>query len=261
MIDKLPISAFLIAHDEADRIALAIHSVREWVDEVIVIDSGSRDDTVKVAGALGARVIHHDWPGYGLQKRFGEEQCKNRWLLNLDADEEITPPLADEIRGLFARGEPPLAGYVLCIRDLLPGETTLAPLAHTNYALRLYTRDKARFSDSPVHDTVQVNEGGTKMLKAPVLHRSFRSLAHALEKMNFYTSMQAEHLRKKGMKFPMLRLITEFPVAFFKDYILRGYILRGRRGFVNSVLYGFTRFVRVAKYLEIEKSGSREAEK
>jgi len=260
---------------------LALASVRDWVDEMIVIDSGSSDDTVQVAESLGARVLYHEWPGYGLQKRFGEEQCKNRWLLNLDADEEITPQLMEEIKALFARGEPELAGYVLCIRDLLPGETKLAPLAHTNYALRLYNKEKARFSDSKVHDTVelhghspmkvesaeapqnllwlwqicsrrrmQLHSGKTAILNAPALHRSFRSLAHALEKMNFYTSMQAENLRRKGMKFPMLRLITEFPLAFFKDYILRGYILRGRRGFVNSVLYGFTRFVRVAKYLE-----------
>src|SRR5437764_957280 len=94
----LPISAFIIACNEADRIGRAIASVRGWVDEIIVIDSGSSDDTVKVAQSLGARVLTHAWPGYGLQKRFGEEQCKNRWLLNLDADEEVTPELAQEIQ-------------------------------------------------------------------------------------------------------------------------------------------------------------------
>lgn len=276
----LPISVFIITHNEADRIGRAVESVREWTDEIIVIDSGSSDDTLKVAYGLGVKALYHAWPGYGLQKRFGEEQCKNRWLLNIDADEEITPELAQEIHTLFANGEPALAGYVLRIRDLLPGETKLAPLAHTNYALRLYNREKARFSDSAVHDTVQLlvppplgrrlgggrnelqpeqaspppnllpNGGGIKTLKHPVLHRSFRSLSHAIAKMNSYSDVQAQNLRKKGLKLPMLRLITEFPVAFFKDYILRGYILRGRRGFVNSVLYGFTRFVRIAKCLE-----------
>src|SRR5438105_2601638 len=123
MIDKLPISVFIIALNEADRIGCAIESVREWVDEIIVIDSGSSDDTVKLADSMGARVLYHAWKGYGLQKRFGEEQCRNRWLLNLDADEEITPALAEEIQGLFADGEPELAGFILRIRDLLPGET------------------------------------------------------------------------------------------------------------------------------------------
>jgi glycosyltransferase involved in cell wall biosynthesis len=247
---QLPVSVFIIAKNEADRIGIAIRSVSGWVDEVIVIDSGSTDDTVAVSQSLGARVLYHEWPGYGLQKRFGEDQCRNRWLLNIDADEEITPALAEEIKALFRQGEPPLAGYSLRIRDLLPGETVLAPLAHTNYAVRLYNREKARFSDSPVHDTVQIATDATRLLDAPVLHRSFRSLAHALDKMNFYSGMQAQNLARKGLAFPMLRLICEFPVAFLKDYILRGYIFRGRRGFVNSVLYGFARFVRIAKYLE-----------
>jgi len=251
MPPRLPISAFIIALNEADRVGRAIASVRDWVDEIIVIDSGSKDNTVQVAAALGAKVLHHDWPGYGLQKCFGEDQCRNTWLLNIDADEEITPALAEEIKSLFVHGEPAITGYVLQIRDLLPGEKKLAPFAHTNYALRLYDRNKARFSDSPVHDTVIVGEGHTIMLTHPVLHRSFRDLAHAIDKMNFYTSKLAENLHNRGgMAFPMLRLITEFPFAFFKDYILRGYILRGRRGFVNSVLYGFTRFVRIAKYME-----------
>jgi len=151
---------------------------------------------------------------------------------------------------LFKAGAPDLTGYILRIRDLLPGETSLAPLAHTNYALRLYNRDKARFSDSPVHDTVQVMQGDTMTLTHPAFHRSFRNLAHAIAKMNYYTDMQADNLCEKGLPWPMLRLFTEFPLAFFKDYILRGYILRGRRGFIYAVTYAFTRFVRVAKYLE-----------
>ena len=250
-MSTLPISVFIIAKNEADRIGVTINSVKGWVDEVIVIDSGSSDDTMAVASALGARALYHAWNGYGLQKRFGEEQCRNRWILNLDADEEVTPALAEEIKVRFASGAPAFSGFVLRVRDLLPGEQALAPFAHTNYVLRLYDFTKARFSDSPVHDTVILREGVTAMLSAPVLHRSFRSLAHALEKMNYYTSMQAENLRRKGLKYPLLRLLTEFPLAFLKTYVLRGYILRGRRGFINAVIYGFTRFVRVAKYCEL----------
>src|SRR5256885_10385490 len=103
---RLPISAFIIAKNEADRIGRAILSVRDWVDEVIVIDSGSADDTVKVAESLGARTTFNAWRGFGPQKVFGESLCRNRWLLNLDADEELTQAGAEEIRALFARGEP-----------------------------------------------------------------------------------------------------------------------------------------------------------
>ena len=90
MTDKLPLSVFIIAVNEADRIALTINSVRDWADEVIVIDSGSTDDTVAVAESHGARVVFNEWNGYGPQKVFGETLCRNDWLLNLDADEEVT---------------------------------------------------------------------------------------------------------------------------------------------------------------------------
>lgn len=249
-MNRLPISVFIIACNEVDRIARTIESVRDWVSEVIVIDSGSTDGTMSLAQSMGARVLYHAWEGYGLQKRYGEDQCHQDWLLSLDADEEVTPELAQEIADLFAGGNPLMAGYVLQIRDLLPGEGRLAPRAHTNYVLRLYNRKEGRFSDSPVHDSVQIEKALTLTLKHPVLHRSFRNLTHALEKMNSYTNAQADNLQGKGLRYPLLRLLFEFPVAFFKGYILRLYILRGRRGFTYAMMYAFTRFVRVAKYLE-----------
>jgi glycosyltransferase involved in cell wall biosynthesis len=252
MNKPLPISCFIIAMNEADRIAATINSVKGWVSEIIVIDSGSSDDTVSVAAFHGARVLHHDWQGYGMQKRFGEEQCTQDWLLNLDADEVVTAELATEISQIFEAGMPALAGYFLKVRDLLPGERKLAKHAHTNHCLRLYNKHKARFSDSPVHDSVLVREGKTVELEHPVLHRSFRSLAHMLEKINSYSNVQAEDLLKKGIKYPHLRLFVELKFGFIKLYFLRGYIYRGWRGFIYSVVYAFGRFLRIAKYIELK---------
>lgn len=246
----IPISVFIIAKNEADRIATTIDSVKDWVDEVIVIDSGSTDDTVSIATFLGAKVLYNEWEGYGLQKQFGEDECKNNWLLNLDADEEISPELATEIQALFAGGEPTASGYILKVRDLLPNEKKLALLAHTNYCLRLYNREKGRFSESPVHDSVILHTGKAETLNAPVFHRSFRNIAHAIEKMNSYSSVQAENLKQKTISMPQIRLVFEFPISFFKAYILRLYILRGMRGFTYSAIYAFGRMVRIAKYVE-----------
>src|SRR5437868_420179 len=123
MMNKLPISCFIIAKNEADRVGTAIRSVIDWVDEVIVVENDSHDGTASVAQSLGARVISHPWQGYGLQKRFGEEQCRNDWLLNIDADEEVSAELAEEIRRVFSDiGNSELAGFILRVRDLLPGE-------------------------------------------------------------------------------------------------------------------------------------------
>ena len=250
---RLPISVFIIAQNEGDRIATTIASVKDWVQEVIVVDSGSGDNTVEVAEALGARTFFHPWQGYGLQKRFAEDQCSQRWLMNLDADEEVTPALAAEIAALFASGLPAQAGYILRIRDLLPGEAQLAPMAHTNFVLRLYDRECGRFSDSPVHDSVILTRGRAVMLQAPVLHRSFRNVSHAIEKMNSYTGAQARDMHARGKKAPgSARLLLEFPFAFLKVYVLRGYALRGRRGFIYAMHYAFGRFMRLAKYVELK---------
>ncbi len=247
----LPISVFIITKNESDRIATAINSVSDWVDEVVVVDSGSSDDTVSVATFLGAKVLYNEWNGYGPQKRFAEDICRNEWLLNIDADEEITVELANEIKGLFVSGEPPHAGYILKVRDLLPGEKKLALLAHTNHCLRLYNRSKGRFSDSPVHDSVIMEEGEVANLRSPVLHRSFRNISHALEKMNSYTSVQAENLQPKGLAFAHKRLMLEYGIAFFKAYFLRLYILRGWNGYIYANIYAFGRVMRIAKYIEL----------
>src|SRR5689334_17029892 len=98
----LPLSVFIIAKNEADRIGATIRAVRDLTDDLVVIDSGSTDGTQAVAEQLGARVIPNDWPGYGPQKRFGEEQCRHIWLLNIDADEVVPPDLSARIRAVFA---------------------------------------------------------------------------------------------------------------------------------------------------------------
>jgi len=136
----LPLSVFIIAQDEADRIGDAIRAVRDLSDDVVVVDSGSTDATPAVAVGLGARVIHHPWPGYGPQKRFAEEQCRHEWLLNLDADEVVPPELEREIRALFAAGEPRSPAYRIGIAEIFPGEDRPHSWAYTLSPVRLYQK-------------------------------------------------------------------------------------------------------------------------
>lgn len=254
MTQVLPISVFIIAKNEADRIGAAMDSVRGWVDEIIVIDSGSQDETKVVAESKGARVLHHEWQGYGPQKRFGEEQCKHHWLLNLDADEVISPALAEEIRQIFLEGATPKAdGYELKIADCLPGQEFPGQFAHTTLAVRLYDKRKGRYADSTVHDRVHFLDGcKIKRLNARVYHHSIRSLGHAIDKLNSYTSMQADHMLARGKvrTWLALRLVMEPVFGFFKSYVLRLDCTRGMPGFINSVTYAYSRFVRLAKVYE-----------
>lgn len=254
MTDRLPLSVFIIARNEADRIARPIESVIGWVDEVIVIDSGSTDDTIAVAEKLGARVVPNEWPGYGPQKRFGEDRCRNDWLLNLDADEEITPELAAEIQARFADGSHADAdGWRIMIRDMYAHEKAPAAWAYGYHQIRLYDRRKGRFSESIVHDTVRPREG-TKIanLSGIMAHRSIRSLEFQVGKYNRYSDMQVEDMRAHGRKLPRSRLLTEFPVSFFKAYFVRKYRKYGWWGFILSMNYAHARFLRVAKAYEAD---------
>ncbi len=250
-LELLPLSVFIIARDEIDRIGRVIEAARELSDEIIVVDSGSSDGTQALASALGARVIHNDWPGYGPQKRFAEAQCTRPWLLNLDADEWMPPELRAEIRALFAGGGPAADAYELRIAEVFPGEDAPHPLAYALPPVRLYARDKGRYASSIVHDRVELVPGArVARLRGIVHHCSVRSIGDQIIKLNAYADQQVQDLAGRGKSLATARIFVEFPFAFLKAYILRRHALRGVYGFITAMNFAFYRFLRVAKDYE-----------
>lgn len=247
---RLPLSVFIIAKNEADRIAAAIDCVRDWVDEVHVIDSGSDDDTLKVSAAHGAHTHFRCWSGYGEQKVYGESLCRNDWLLNIDADEEISLFLRDEIIALFGNGAPNRVAYTLPILPLYNFQQYAHPWTAHHHPVRLYRKSHAGFSDSPVHDTVQVRDGCVGHLRGMVNHRSFRSLTHHVDKVNAYSSAQAEDRYNKDRNPTLLELLLTPLLAFLKSYVMRREFINGVDGIVVSRMYAFQRFIRLAKTRE-----------
>lgn len=254
-MNKLPISVFIIAKNEADRICVTINSVREWVDEIIVVDSGSTDGTLETAKECGAdRVMFNEWTGYGAQKIFSEQQCKHDWILNLDADEEISPFLREEIIATFANGVPPENhAYGLRCVLMFAHQNKPSRFAYVNAPIRLYNRKTAGFRNSTVHDSVIPNGTDiiTKTFKGDVFHRSFRSLEHMVTKLNGYSTMQAHELYAKGKRFPLIRALIEPYLMFFKFYILRKHFVYGFFGLAASRNYAYYRFLRLAKLREL----------
>ena len=248
----LPLSIFIIARDEADRIGATIRAARGLSDDLIVVDSGSRDDTVALASSLGARVLHRDWEGYGPQKRFAEEQCRHDWMLNLDADEVMPPDLSGEIRALFARGGgPDKDGFRIGIAETFPGEVAPHRLAYTLHPVRLYRRSRGRYNPSPVHDRVDMAEGAEIGTLEGILHHfSVRSLGDQIEKLHRYSDQQADDLAARGIVIPTWRVLFEFQAAFWKAYIGRRHFVRGTYGFLTAMNYAIARHMRVAKHYE-----------
>jgi glycosyltransferase involved in cell wall biosynthesis len=237
---RLPLSCFIIAREEADRIGAAIGSVSGWAGEVVVVDSGSSDETVAVAQSFGARVLFHPWEGYGPQKRFAEECCRFDWLLNLDADEVVSQALVEEIVALFRDGPPPLAGYRLRIADVYPGRDRPRPLAYRYDIVRLYDRRRMRYAPSLVHDRVETLGEPVGRLVSLVLHHSVRSLAHQRRKLDSYFALQAVE-KAKPRWLAWLRLPVEYPVTFVQYYLLRRHIFGGRFGLALSHIHAAAR--------------------
>lgn len=253
MNKKYPISVFIIAKNEADRIGFALESVRDWVDEVIVIDSGSVDNTVDLSQKMGARTVFHEWKGYGPQKVYGESLCRNHWILNIDADEAVDVSLRQAIQGLFDKGEFTHKAYHTTIKTMPTHAKAPKRFAPSNSPVRFYDKRYAGFKDSTVHDSVVLKPGMAVTegkLDGFMAHRCFRSLSHAIEKINFYSSMQADDMVARGKRPAAFRIIVEPFFAFFKAYFLRRYWMLGVTGFVESVVYSFARTLRLAKTRE-----------
>ncbi|MBX9909720.1 MAG: glycosyltransferase family 2 protein [Beijerinckiaceae bacterium] len=246
-----PLSIFIITRNEADRIGRTIQAVSGLSDDIVVVDSGSDDGTQAIAAGLGARVIANGWPGYGPQKRFAEDQCRHPWLLNLDADEVVPDDLAAEIAALFAAGEPAADAYRLRIAEIFPGEPAPHRFAYALTPVRLYRKDKGRYSPSPVHDRVDLAPAArVARLQGTVHHYSVRSLGEQMDKLNAYSDAQADDLDQRGATLSVFRLVAEFPANFIKAYIGRRHALRGVYGFMTAMNYAFYRYLRVAKHWE-----------
>jgi glycosyltransferase involved in cell wall biosynthesis len=237
------VTCAIVAYNEADRIERAIRSVAGLVDETLVIDSGSTDETVALCERLGARVVHQPWVGFGPQKRFAEEAASCDWILSLDADEWLTEDLRAELAAIFAAPLPPTRCFRARVRVVYPRREAPAPFAHYHKYIRLYNRTTARFRDSLTHDTVEPTDDVVQ-LNGDILHKSYRDFAHIITKTVGYYRLQ----REEGVKLShvgSLRLFTELPYQFFKYYVLRRHIFGGADGFAYATALSIGRWARI----------------
>ncbi len=248
MTTSLPISCFIVAHNEADRIERAMISVRQLVDEIIVVDSGSTDETVKIAESYGAKVFHQEWSGDGPQKRFAEDQCSNNWLLNIDADEWLDIELVGSIRRLFAHGDPDKPVWCLRRGDIYFGDRAMRWHMNLEHLPRLYDRRKSRFTAIPLHTSVSRPAGKTGTLNGVLYHAHARKVGHMVQKEMHYARVG---MRDRSLPVLIMSLFCNFPQCFLKHYFLRHHILGGQKGFAYSMIRAYVRFLRTA--MEIEK--------
>lgn len=248
---KHSLSLVVVTKNEEANIERCLASVRGLVSEIVVIDSGSTDRTCELAQKHGARVIHQEWLGYGPQKAFGATQAKYDWILSLDADEALSPELAAEISDRFKTLDPQI-GYEMPRKSFHMGRWILHGGWYPDRQLRLFNRQHSNWSEAGIHEKVQCAR--TERLHEPILHWVFRSLSHQIETNNRYSSLQAEDLKKRGVRFSYFKLCFKPWIKFFECYFWKLGFLDGMPGFVIAVGAGYSVFLRWSKLWEIQRS-------
>jgi len=243
MAGPLPLSLCVITRDAAGELADCLGSAR-FAGEIVVVDSGSRDDTVEIAHRFGARVIERAFDGFGRQKTIAVAAAANDWVLCLDADERLTPELVRSIEAVLAA--PRASAYAMARRNRFLGRWLAHGEGYPDWNVRLFDRRRARWSDDAVHEHV-IAEGAIARLDGDLLHQSAESLDAYLAKQNRYTTMQAQAMHARGEKVSAARLVLSPVARFLRFYVVKLGFLDGVAGLTHIAIGAFASFMKYAK--------------
>ncbi len=247
------LSLCVITRDAAAELAACLASV-PFAAEIVVVDSGSFDDTVEIAHRHGARVILKPWLGFGPQKNFAITQASHDWVICLDADERLSPELAVSMqRALEAHREQEAKGlptaYAMARRNRFLGRWLAHGEGYPDWNTRLFDRRRARWSEDAVHERV-VAQGPVARLHGDLLHASAESLEHYLDKQNRYTTLQAQAMHARGERTSAARIVLSPLVRFIRFYFFRLGWLDGLPGLVHIAIGCGASFIKYAKLRE-----------
>jgi glycosyltransferase involved in cell wall biosynthesis len=250
------VSVTVITRDEARNIAAALESVA-WADEIVVVDSGSTDDTVAIARRFTDHVVVREWPGYVAQKNHAASIASHDWIFSLDADERVTPALAAEIRDVMsrdpreARGQTTAAYQVPRVTWHL-GRWIRSTDWYPDHQVRLYDRHRARWTGQYVHEALSA-DGPVDTLRGDLQHFPFRDIADHLDAINRYTTYSAKQMYESGRRAGLPQIIGHPPLAFLRNYIAKGGIRDGGPGLVISAMNAYYVFLKFAKLWELSR--------
>jgi glycosyltransferase involved in cell wall biosynthesis len=242
------VTVTIITKNEAAHIEAAIDSAA-WADEIVVVDAHSTDDTVGRARARGVRVEIRDWTGWVDQKNYAASLASHDWIFSLDADERLTPPLADEIRRVLG-GAVTMAAYRVPRVTYHLGQWIRTTDFYPDFQTRLYDRRAARWQGLFVHESVAA-DGPVGTLTQELLHYSYRDLADHLDRINHYTTLAARQMFERGRRASALDLVAQAPAAFLRNYVLRRGFLDGAVGFTLSAVNAYSVFLKFAKLWQL----------
>lgn len=254
----IQISAIIITYNEERNIARCIESLKKTADEVIVVDSFSKDKTVAIAESLGARVVQKVFNGYGEQKGFAESLTNYDWVLNIDADEAISPELEKSI--LAMKDNPQYDAYEFNILTNYCGKWIHHCGWYPNPKLRFWNKTKGSMTADKVHEGWHLHDKNGKigMLKGDALHYSYCTISDHIKKIENYSEIGARFDVERGKHCSFLKLWFAPKWEFIALYIFRQGILDGYYGYLlcrNSAFASFVKYQKIRQYTEMKKKG------
>jgi glycosyltransferase involved in cell wall biosynthesis len=244
------LSVVIIARNEEENLPRCLKSV-SFADEIILVDSQSTDRTVEIAESFGARVSQVEWKGYGPAKQSALNRACGKWVFSIDADEEVTPRLREEIKQIIA-ADGPHDGYSVNRMTNFLGRWIRHSGWYPDRVLRLFKRANGKFSSDIIHEEALV-EGSIGQLKNDLLHYSYPDLESYLERSNRYTTIGAEAAYKIGKRYHFFSLLIKPLAAFSKCYLTGLGFLDGVEGFMIATLSAKAAFVKYCKLRTLQK--------
>lgn len=243
------LSVIIIARNEKRDLPGCLASVRALASEIVVADSGSTDGTPDIARAAGAKVIFKEWEGYGRQKQAALDAAAGPWVLNIDADERVTPGLADEIRRRLSSA-PVESGFEIPFRHFFLGRRLRFGRFSTETHLRLFKKSAARYGAQQIHEGINV-EGRIGRATGVIDHLSYHDIEEYLEKCNRYTSMIARARYDAGQRFHFWHH-ARLPIEFLVRYVFKLGFLDGGPGLTYALLSSYYVWLKFLKLRDCE---------
>jgi glycosyltransferase involved in cell wall biosynthesis len=245
------LTVLIPAKNERLNIRPCVESARSIADEILVADSGSTDGTIEIARQMGCRVIERELVDFSDFKNWAIPQAKHSWILVLDADERVTPRLADEIRLTLANPPSELDGFWIGRENYFMGQRIRHCGWNSDAVFRLFRRDVCRYTNRRVHEAVAVSPGRAGRLVAKLRHYTVWDYDRYLAKMAHYTRLGAMDLHDRGRKASFAGMFFRVPLRFLQLYIVRLGFLDGLAGLQICMLTAFTGFLKQARLWEI----------
>ncbi|MFM8315102.1 MAG: glycosyltransferase family 2 protein [Deltaproteobacteria bacterium] len=246
------LSAVVITKNEEKNIARCLESL-SFCDEIIVVDSHSTDNTLAIARKFTPKVFEREWSGYVEQKNYAVGLTSNDWVLSIDADEEVSSELRQELQDVL-KSTPQETAYLIARKTIHSGQWIKYGGWYPNRLVRLFRKSFGSWQGGPVHE-FWATQGRVGELKNDLVHYSFDSLSDQVERNNLYSSLGAKLLLEQKHKFSLFRLLFKPGSKFVETYFLKLGFLDGYRGFFISISAAYSVFLKWAKLWELNQDG------